>query len=476
MEKLNPKKNTVLVVDDEKIWRDSIVKLLKGAGYLCYAAENGSEAIRIYAKESPLVVLTDLRMKGDYGGMEVLQEVRRMDPDAVVILYTIFATVANAVEALKMGAFDYITKIEQSPDILLSVERATKFARIQRENRLLRSQMDNLDNDTGFHGGIGVSPAIKEVFEKAKRIAQTNATVFITGETGTGKEIIARGMHLYSPRRKQAYVPVAIASLPETLLEGELFGHYKGAFTGATTDKIGLFAAADQGTIFLDEICEVGLEMQKRLLRVLQEHAVLRLGGREEEAVDARIISATNKDPENLVREKKLREDLYYRLNVVRIHIPPLREHREDISVLAYHFLNKYRYSGPLEVESFNPDALLLMQQYDWPGNVRELQYAIERMVAEAQNSQIRVQDLPDKIRPSNKKVFIPSTDTEMDFKEAKAKIVKEFEKQYIEQMLDVYKGNICKMADAIGLNRKTIYRLMDAHNIKYDKSLNALK
>ncbi len=469
MEKSHLKKSSVLIVDDQKTWRDSMVKLCKSAGYLCYQAENSGEAIRIYAKETPLVVLTDLKMDRETEGLEVLEELRRMDPEAVVILYTQFPSVANAVEALKMGAFDYIQKMENSSDLLLPLERAVKFARVQRENRLLRTQMDNLANDTGFYGAVGVSPIIKEVFEKAKRVAQTNATVFITGDTGTGKEVLARGMHYHSPRRNHAFVPVAVGALPETLLEGELFGHTRGSFTGAT-DKKGLFEAADQGTIFLDEICEVSFEMQQKLLRVLQERMVRRIGGIKEVGVDARVISATNQDPETLVREKKMREDLYFRLNVVRIHLPSLAERREDIPVLAYHFLNKYRYSGPLEVESIASDALLLMQQYHWPGNVRELQHTVERMVAEAQSPEIRVQDLPDYIRPGNKKIFVPTPDADMDFKDAKAKIVKEFEKQYIEQMLEKFKGNISKMADAIGLNRKTIYRLMDAHSIKHEK------
>ncbi len=472
MEKLNPKRNSVLVVEDNATWRNNIVKLLKKAGYVCSAAINSSEAIRSYAKESPLVVLTDLKMDRPKEGMEVLEEVRRMDPEAVVILYTEFPSIENAVESLKMGAFDYIQKMSNSTDLLMPLERATKFARVQRENRLLRNKMDDLTGDAGFFGAVGVSAAIQEVFEKAKRVAQTNATVFITGDTGTGKEVLARGMHYYSPRRTHTFVPVAVSALPDTLLESELFGHARGSFTGAL-EKKGLFEAADQGTIFLDEIGEVGLDLQQKMLRVLQDKMIRRIGDVKEVAVDTRVISATNKDPETLVREKKMREDLYFRLNVIRLHMPSLTQRREDIPLLAYHFLNVYRYSGRVEVESINSDALMLMQQYDWPGNVRELQHAMEVMVALADHPQIRVQDLPDFIQPNHRQVFIPAPEEPLSFKDAKAKVVAEFEKHFIGKMLEHYHGNISKMADGIGLNRKTIYRLMEQHHLSPVKGQN---
>ncbi len=471
MEKMNSKKSTVLVVDDEKQVRDAAVKLLKGEGYHCFSADSAAEAIRIYAKERPLVVLTDLWWQelGSTEGFVILDEVRRMDPEAVVIMISGPGTIAQAVDALKRGAFDYVQKMVSSQDLVQAVDRAVRFAKVQRENRYLRSQLD-LSNDSGFLGAIGTSPAFKEVLEKAKRVAQTSATVFITGDTGTGKEVLARGMHRHSPRREHPFVPVAVGALPETLLEAELFGHTKGAFTGAT-DKMGLFEAADKGTIFLDEICEVNMDMQQKLLRVLQERTIRRIGGLSEKEIDVRIISATNKDPEELVREKKMRDDLYFRLNVVRIHLPLLRERSEDIATLSYHFLKQYRFSGLVEVESIHSDALLLMQQYQWPGNVRELQHTIERMVALAQKPELTVADLPEYIRPSNKKVFIPSPDPELGFKEAKAKLIEEFEKHYLERMLVKYNHNISKVAEAMGINRKTVYRSIEAHDIKTERN-----
>lgn len=472
MEKLNLKKNTVLVVDDVKAVRDAAVKLLKEYNYQCFAADSTQEAIRIYAKERPLVVLTDLYWAEENSneGFVILEEIRRMDPEAVVIMYSGPGTISQAVEALKKGAYDYVQKVDSSQVLVQAIERGVRFAKVQRENRYLRSQLD-LTSDTGFYMAVGTSPVIKEVFEKAKRVAQTSATVFITGDTGTGKEVLARGMHYHSPRSEHPFVPVAVGALPETLLEAELFGHTKGAFTGAT-EKMGLFEAANKGTIFLDEICEVNFEMQQKLLRVLQERTIRRIGSLQEKEVDVRVISATNKDPEELVREKKMRDDLYFRLNVVRIHLPTLKERREDIPVLSYHFLGKYRFSGLVEVESFHSDVLMLMQQYSWPGNVRELQHTIERMVALAQKPEITVADLPDYIRPSNRQVFIPSPDPELGFKEAKAKLIEEFEKQYIERMLVKYNYNISKVADALNVNRKTIYRMIEALGIKIDRNV----
>jgi DNA-binding NtrC family response regulator len=313
---------------------------------------------------------------------------------------------------------------------------------------------------------------MRQLFEKAKRIAQTNATVLITGETGTGKEVLAKGIHEHSNRSKESFIPVAVGTLPEHLLEAELFGHIKGAYTGATTDKQGLFEAADKGTIFLDEIGEVSFDMQHKLLRVLQEKTVRRLGSVKEFEIDVRIISATNQDPEELMKEGKMREDLFWRLNVINLTVPPLRDRREDIPVLAYHFLKQYRDTGLVEVERFDSDALILLQEYDWPGNIRELQGLVQRLIALATHSVVRVDDLPDKIRPRNKPVLV-KTDEELDFKESKARIIEEFEKNYIENLLEKYNGNITKVADAAKLNRKTIYRLMEARNIEYQKPRN---
>ncbi len=318
-----------------------------------------------------MLVITDLRMEKERSGIEVLEQAKAIDPEVVVIFYTAYGDVTVTREAFIKGAFDFIPKVVQTHhDILVPVERGLKYARILRENRRLKSRLD-MEAESSFHGAVAVSKGMLHLFENVKRIAQTNANVLITGESGTGKELIARGIHYYSKRSGELFVPVVISALPESLLEGELFGHVKGSFTHATSDKVGLFEAADKGTLFLDEIGDVPIEMQPKLLRVLQERKVRRIGSIKERDIDVRIVSATFRDPLKLVAEGKLREDLYYRLAVVNIEVPPLRERREDIPVLAYHFLKKYRNSGLVEVEKFSPEALMIMQEYDWPGNVR---------------------------------------------------------------------------------------------------------
>ena len=461
--------NKILIVDDDKTVLDSVVKLLKGAKYDCVTAMSSQEGIAKFQKIRPMVVLTDMIMEHNTAGLELLEEAKRIDPDAVILLYTAHGNVPNVVQAFKKGAFDFIQKIQTTHDITLPIERAFKFARLQKENIYLRSKLDLTEEGT-FYGAVGTSPAIKVVFEKAKRVAQTQATVLITGATGTGKEVIARGIHYYSTRRDESFIPVAIATLPETLLEGELFGHTKGAFTNATADKPGLFEAADKGTIFLDEIGEVSMDLQHKLLRVLQERTVRRVGSVKERPIDVRILSATNKDAEELVKQNKMREDLFFRLNVINIQIPPLKDRKEDIPLLAYHFLKKYKNSGLIEVENISSEALMLMQQYDWPGNVRELQSCIESVVAMAQRPEIRAEDLPNRLKPRSRHVIVDTND-ELDFKESKAKIIEQFEKQYIENLLKKSNGNITKVANSAGLNRKTIYRLMEARGIKYNKN-----
>jgi DNA-binding NtrC family response regulator len=468
---LNQTDGKILVVDDDRIHLDSIAKLLKTSNYKCITALTYNDALRIIKSEKPLVVLTDMRMEAETSGIDLLEEAKRIDPDSVVLLYTSYGNVPLAAEAFKKGAFDFIQKMQTHHDILVPIERAVKYARIQKENNLLRNQVDVTD-DGSFYGAIGVSPAIRHIFDMAKRIALTNATVMITGETGTGKDVIARGIHYYSPREKSSFIPVAIGSLPDTLLESELFGYVKGAFTGATTEKQGLFEAADQGTVFLDEIGEVSMNMQHKLLRVLQDRKIRRVGSTRETEVDVRIISATNRDPDQLIQEKKLREDLYFRLNVVRINIPPLKERKEDIPVLAYHFLKHFRKNSRSNnlPERISNEALLCLQHYEWPGNVRELQGVMESLVALTYRPEIRVEDLPDRIRPKDKRVYM-DTSSNLDFKTAKTKILNEFEKQYIEDLLAKCNYNICKAADISGLNRKTIYRLIESLKISFRRN-----
>lgn len=467
MEESRANERSILVIDDDRSLLDSLLKLLRQSKYACISATTAEEGIRLFAKERPLVVLSDMRITREDDGIRVLEEVRRIDPSAVVILYTAYGNIPNVVEAFKKGAFDYIQKVQTHIDILQPIERALRFARMQRENAYLRSRLD-LTDDTIFYGAVGSSAAMRTLFEKARRIALTNATVMIVGETGTGKDVIAQGLHYHSQRRDESFVPVAVGALPEQMLEGELFGHVKGAFTGAMTDKPGLFEAADKGTIFLDEIAEVSYDLQHKLLRVLQDHRVRRLGSLKEREIDVRVISATNRDPDSLVKDKHLREDLFYRLQVIRLAIPPLRDRREDIPLLVYHFLRKYRHFGPVEIEKISSDALLALQQYDWPGNVRELQSTLEHMITMARESELDVDDLPDTFMPGKKKVAVQVAEV-LDFKRTKAAITRQWEKNYIEELLDKY-NLITRVAEVAGLNRKTIYRLIEAHGIQWPR------
>jgi len=466
--KRNNNDGKILVIDDQLTVLESIVNLLKSSNYSCLTAHNKVEGLKVFKEKKPLVVLTDLKMETPLAGIEFLEEARQIDPDAVILLYTAYGTVPVAVEAFKKGAFDFIQKVQISHDILLPIERAFKYARMQRENEYLRDRI-NIVDDGGFYGAVGTSPAICDLFEKAKRVARTVTNVFITGETGTGKDVIARGIHYYSQRKDESFVPVLVSALPEHLLERELFGHVKGTFTGANTDKQGLFEAADKGTIFLDEIAEVSMEMQHKLLRVLNDRRVRRLGSVKEREVDVRIISATNKDPEEMVKLGKMREDLYFRLNVIRLHVPPLRERKEDIPVLAYHFLKKSNGGGMIKVDKFSNEALLVLQQYPWPGNVRELESVIEHVIALSNSPIVRPEDLPERLRPTSKRVFV-DTNAELDFKTSKEKLLQTWEKQYIETLLEKYDNNVTKVAVAAGLNRKTIYRLIDNRGIEFRK------
>ena len=465
----NTNDNKILIIDDEEQILRSIGDLLTRSNYKCVTATTTNDGLALIQKERPLVVITDLKMEKDHSGIEVLEQAKAIDPHVVVILYTAHGDVSVTREAFIKGAFDFIPKVVQTHhDILVPVERAFKFARIVQENQHLKSQLD-LDEETAFHGAVGTSRVMTEMFEQVKRVAQTNANVLITGETGTGKEVIARGIHHYSRRSKESFVPVVISALPESLLEGELFGHVKGAFTSATADKAGLFEAAHDGTIFLDEIGEVPIQTQPKLLRVLQERKVRRLGSVKERDIDVRIVSATNKDPMELIEKDKLREDLYFRLNVVNIHIPPLRERKEDVPVLAYHFLKKYRNIGLVEVEKISPEALVVLQEFDWPGNVRQLQNAIESSIAVATRPIIRPEDLPEPIRPTKKRVFLDTTE-DLDFKSAKDRVVKAFERQYLEQLLEKHNNNISKVAQEAQLNRKSIYRMLESLDIDIRK------
>ncbi len=461
---------TVLLVDDEELLVKSCSRLLEHDGYTVLTAHRGGEALELLRRHRPDIVMTDLRLP-DIGGMELLREAKRQDPQTLVIMITGFATVDSSIEAIREGAYDYIPKPFTATQLQILIGRAANQVRLARDNERLRGE---LRERYSLENVIGVSAAMQRVFSLVLRVASTDASVFIRGESGTGKEVIARAIHQNSPRAEQAFVAVNCAAFPENLLESELFGHEKGAFTGATVQKRGLMEIASGGTFFLDEICEMDLELQAKLLRVLQERKIRRVGGESEIPIDIRVIAATNRDPEEAVAEGTLRQDLYFRLNVVPVTIPPLRERREDIALLAQHFLRRFAEKYDRDAESqlrLSAEALRVLSAHSWPGNVRELQNLMERIASLAiPGQEVTAEDLPDEfpITAGGGASGPPGVvDIEQPFHEAKEEAIEAFERAYLEALLVRYDGNISEAARQAGIDRKTIHRMLKKYDLK---------
>jgi len=365
-------------VDDEKGMRDLLSIMLKNEGYKVDAAESATRARDLISRGTYDLVISDIAMP-DGSGVDVLRTAREIQPDCIVILITAYASTESAIEALKLGAYDYIIKPFDVEELRIVLKNALEKRQLERENTLLKRE---LKETSRFDDLVGESSAMEQVKALLDRVAPTNSTVLIWGESGTGKELAARAIHGRSPRRAKQFVSINCGALPDELLESELFGHVKGSFTGAVATKKGLFEVADGGTIFLDEIGDTSAAMQIKLLRVLQERQIRRVGGTEQLEVDVRIITATNQDLETMVREKRFREDLYYRINVIAVQMPPLREKREDIPFLANHFLAKYNKIMGKKIREISPEAMRHLTEYGWPGNVRELENVIDRAVA----------------------------------------------------------------------------------------------
>ncbi|MDX2225676.1 MAG: sigma-54 dependent transcriptional regulator, partial [Verrucomicrobiae bacterium] len=388
-------KSVVLIVDDEKHTREGLRRALEPR-YDVYVADSLESAINVLESESVDVVLTDLRMQETDTGFKLLDRAKTLTPSPVCLMMTAFGSVEVAVEAMKRGAYDYLTKPIDIDRLEILIARALRGRSMETEVRTLRKQVDK---KFGIENILGNSPRMKEIFEVIEQVAPSRATVLIEGESGTGKELIAQAIHTLSPRRNSPFVAVHCAALPATLLESELFGHEKGAFTGANEKRIGRFEYADNGTIFLDEIAEIEPQIQTKLLRVLQERSFQRLGSNKTVSVDVRIVAASNKSLEKMVAEGKFREDLYFRLNVVRIELPPLRERVEDIPILANAFLREFSTENGKRITEFSPEAVNLLQTHSWRGNVRELRSAIEHAVVLARGEKITPKDFPPGIR-----------------------------------------------------------------------------
>ena len=454
----------VLLVDDELVILQDRSQIIKGLGYECMVARDGQEAIDLMKEDHPDVIMTDIKMPNK-DGIDVLNAAREFDPHMPVILFTGYGTIASAVGAMKIGAFDYIQKPFTPENLEQVLDRAMKF---RNEHYYNGNGSDKKDKKI-YHlpNVIGRSDTINDLAAKIHKVSQSDANVLVYGESGTGKELIAKSIHQTSNRANEPFIPLDCISLPETLLESEIFGFEQGSFTGAIKSKPGVMELANNGTLFLDEITELDMNLQAKLLRVLQERQFRRIGGKNLITVNVRIISATNLVPEEAVRNGKLRQDLYYRLNVVPIFIPPLRDRREDIPQLVQSFIKKFNPSCPNRIEGIDKEALIYLSKYNWPGNVRELQNAIEQAMSMTENRILQIEDLPQNILEEQLE-YGGDFESESSFKEAKRNYVRTFSKKYLKDLLDKSDGNISKMARAAGMSRRTIYRMLDELKIDY--------
>jgi len=400
-------KQHLLIIDDEENMRHMLRSLLEGHGYLVETAGDGHEALQCVEHRFFDFILCDIRMP-QMDGMAFLQAARPHIEHSTVIMMSAYGSVDTALEAIKAGAYDFVSKPFKSDEVLLTLRKAEERETLRRENRLLREEIEAVRGESDFGAMVGRSATMRELFQLARKVAPYNTTVLVTGESGTGKELVARGLHLHSPRRQMPFVAVNCGGVPENLLESEFFGHVKGAFTGADRNTAGLFAEADGGTLFLDEIGELPVELQVKLLRVLQEGEIRSVGATRDRSVDVRVIAATAKDLAAEVSQGRFREDLFYRLNVLAIHIPPLRERPEDISLLATHLLKRINSKLHTRVTSISPPAMAMLLHYSWPGNVRELENIIERAVVMADQEAITIDNLPPNLtgRTANRRLM----------------------------------------------------------------------
>jgi two-component system, NtrC family, response regulator AtoC len=441
----------ILIVDDEKIVRDSLFHWFEEEGYNVDTAEDGESALKKYEKGKYDLLLLDMKMPG-MSGIDLLTKIKSIDKDSLVILITAFASVPTAITALKQGAYDYVTKPVDPDELSHLVKKALEQKSLKQENKILKESIEEIIKLDNL---IGESLQMRKIYELITTVAPTDTTVMIRGESGTGKELVAKAIHINSKRKYFPIIPVNCGALAETLLESELFGHEKGAFTGAQFKRKGKFEMADGGTLFLDEVATISAKMQVEILRAIESKQFSRVGGNQNIKSDFRLIAATNQSLENLVKEGEFREDLYYRLNVFTIHIPPLRERREDIPILAHFFLQKFSTSMNKPIKKIDCDAMDFLVKYDWPGNVRELENAIERAVVIGKTDTLKVENLPFNIASNH-------IDTDTGDKSLAA-----VEKKYILQILNENNWNISRSATQLRIDRVTLYNKINRYGLR---------
>ena len=447
----------ILIVDDDRAMCHLLFDLLLEEGYTAEMAFDAESAIEQHRNSRFDLIITDLMMP-KMKGIELVRHLRAINGSAAVLLITAFGTIESAVEAMHAGAFHYVTKPFHNDEILIHVKRALEQQNLQKELRRLRNEVQARDR---FQNIIGQSEAMQKVLETVAQVSDLPANLLIEGESGTGKEIIARAIHFNSSRASGPFLPVNCAAIPETLLESELFGYVRGAFTDARKDRRGLFQEASGGVLFLDEISEVQPLLQAKLLRVLEDKEIRPLGSNQSEKVDTRVISAGNRNLEEQVRAGRFRQDLYYRLNVIRIELPPLRQRREDIPLLVSHFIEKFAQNGKRNVAGIEPDALAALKGHDWPGNIRELEHTIERAVLLGKGPMITLEDLPPPLvsRGESALVVVQAL--------AKHLTLRDLERDYIGRVLESTQGNKTEAARILGVDRTTLYRKLEEYKFK---------
>jgi DNA-binding NtrC family response regulator len=443
----------ILVVDDEEVMRESLAAWLAEDGYQVDTAESGKRAVEMAQETDYAIYFIDLKMPGGMDGIETMMDIRRLRKDAPVVIVTAYATVDTAISAIKEGALEYIVKPCNPQEISLLVERIIKVKNLQRENAILRQQ---LQRKYQYRDIVTKNPRMQEILQLTAEIASLRSTVLIRGESGTGKELVARAIHFSGDRAAKPFITVSCAALAESLLESELFGYEKGAFTGAAGQNRGKFELADEGTIFLDEIGDIPPKLQADLLRVLQERCFYRLGGTTEIRVDVRVVAATHKNLAEEVREGRFRDDLFYRLNVIEINIPPLRNRREDIPLLANHLVERISHEVRKEITDISGSALKVLLSYDWPGNVRELENSLERAIVTCRNHVLTESDF----------AFLATAKAQKGWTVPAGMTLQEIEKQAIIATLDRTQGNIKEAAGMLGIDRSTLYDKIKRYEI----------